>query len=299
MKTIQFALVLLTISMIAGCKTAFQQRAQNGGFPTVWEFAVDFSETDQLSIFDESHFFSCRLGPCSDGFTPAQLVTEPNGNSFIALSAKKGQLAEFNKGTSNFGRAYRNELGVTQGYGAFHLNGMEHWYGFKVKRPQSGNERSAADNTFTQIKQVTKIENLDRKKIDCSKGVVFHLNQNGYAYNGDGIAYPHRKRIASDIIEDEWTTFKIGIKYSFDTDGWIKVYRNNELVWDNVDVPNLITRFYPKCGTDPAITLVGNHVRIGVYAKSDDPLAVNTLHFDNFVSASDEQAVDAFLNNQH
>lgn len=296
MKKLQFALLVSVISMVSGCKTAFQQQVKNNGFPADWEFAVDFSEANQLSIFDESHFVNCKLGACRDGFTPAQLLTEPNGNRFIALSAKKGQLADLNKGSNTFGKAYRNELGVTVGDESFHLNGMEHWYGFKVKRPKSGNERSAKDNTFTQIKQVTKIER-GGQKINCSKGVVFHLNQDGYAYNGDGVGYPHRKKIASDIIQDEWTTFKVGIKYSFNSNGWIKVYRNNKLVWENIKTPNLITQFYPKCGSDPAITLVGNHVRIGVYPKSDDPLAMNTLHFDDFVSSANEHIVDTFLGN--
>ena len=117
------------------------------------------------------------------------------------------------------------------------------------------------------------------------------MNTDGYAFNGDGINYPTRKFILN-IVTTSWISYKIGIKFSKRTDGWIKVYRNNKLVWQD-NGPNLITKFYSSCNPDK-IDLFGNHLRIGVYAKSKDKEAINTLHFDDFVSGDSEQKVDSF-----
>ena len=142
---------------------------------------------------------------------------------------------------------------------------MQLWYGFRVRKPKE-NLNASNDNTFTQIKQVTKIRNAN-EKINCSKGVVFHMNTDGFAYNGDGLNYPGKKQI-NDIITSKWTAYKIGIKFSYGPDGWIKLFQNGSLVWfDNG--PNLITKFYSNCSKDK-IDLFGNHLRIGVYAKSQN-----------------------------
>ena len=76
----------------------------------------------------------------------------------------------------------------------------------------------------------------------------------------------------------------------------IKIFKNGNLIWDLQGKPNLITKFYSECGENPAIRYVGNHVRIGVYPKSDNPNAANVLHFDDFVSGPNEEFVDSFLN---
>ena len=117
------------------------------------------------------------------------------------------------------------------------------------------------------------------------------MNTDGRAFNGDGINYPTTKFI-KDIVTTSWTSYKIGIKFSKRSDGWIKVYRNNNLVWQD-NGPNLITKFYSSCNPDK-IDLFGNHLRIGVYAKSKDKEAINTLHFDDFVSGNSEQKIDSF-----
>ena len=134
-------------------------------------------------------------------------------------------------------------------------------------------------------------ELLANEKINCSKGVVFHMNTDGFAYNGDGLNYPGKKQI-NDIITSKWTAYKIGIKFSYGPDGWIKLFQNGSLVWfDNG--PNLITKFYSNCSKDK-IDLFGNHLRIGVYAKSQNKEALNILHFDDYVSGDNEEEVDLF-----
>lgn len=253
--------------------------------PKHWLFAVDFSDPKQLKQFDLERFQSCNLRQCKDGFTPSEIITEENGNKFLSISARHGQLGNLGKGNS-----YRNELGTRPDYNDFHLNGLTHWYGFRVKKP-SQNEGASFDNTFTQIKQVTKIKK-GKEKQNCSKGVVFHMNEGGFAFNGDGLNYPKQKFIPN-ITQEKWSTYKIGIKYSYNNDGWIRLYRNNEIVWEDYG-QNLITRFYDECNSDD-IDLVSNHLRIGVYAKSTNLNAVNTLHFDDFVSSHKESDLDEFL----
>lgn len=255
--------------------------------PYSWRFAVNFDTNSDIKKFDIKRLQNCAFKACSDGFIPAKILSETNGNKFLALSAKHGQLAHLGDGNS-----YRNELGTRmRDYNEFDLEGLTLWYGFRVKKPSAEKANASSDNTFTQIKQVTKIRKGNKKE-NCSKGVVFHMNEDGCVFNGDGVDYP-TKICPGNLVTSDWTTYKIGIKFSYEADGWIKVYRNEALMWEDRG-RNLITKFFPNCNSAD-IDLVGNHLRIGVYAKSKNPNALNTLHFDDFVSGSNESEVNKFL----
>ena len=277
-------IIIVSIFLLSGCKTTnLTSSHKNNKLPNNWNFKVEFNDKKELNLFDTKRLQSCFLN--CETYNPTQILQETNGNKYLSLTAKKGtQVIGRNK------NSYRNELGTKPSYNQFNLEGLELWYGFRVKKPKDIQNESL-DNTFTQIKQVTKIH-LGSSKLDCSKGVVFHMNSDGYLFNGDGINYI--KFFEGKLISENWTAYKIGIKFSYKEDGWIKVFKNNSNVWFQKG-PNLITKFYNKklCNLKN-INLFGNHLRIGVYAKSNDSNAIDTLHFDDFVSGNSEQRVDNF-----
>ena len=176
----------------------------------------------------------------------------------------------------------------------FDLEGTTLWYGFKSKYPERTVAQNAKGITFTQIKEVTKWRN-NSTKIDCSKGVIFHVqvgnNPIGFCgiYNGDGMRYP--KRIENiRLLETQWSTFKFGIKLSREN-GWIEAYRNGQLLWRD-DGPNLVTKFNGKC--DRGVNSRTAHLRIGPY-RSNGPKGTDTIHYDNFIASHSEEEVDSFL----
>ncbi|MEK9763524.1 MAG: heparin lyase I family protein, partial [Deltaproteobacteria bacterium] len=264
-----------------------KSKSYGNKIPNHWLFEVDFSTPRQLEQFDMKRFQNCDLKPCGDGFIPAQIVTGANGNEFLEISARHGQLAHLNKG----GNSFRNELGTkSHKFNEFDLNGLEFWYGFRVRTPDDIKQKKFRDNTFSQIKQVTK-SRKGETKLDCSKGVVFHMNTDGKVYNGYGISYP-RIMSVREIVSSDWSTYKVGLKFSYDDQGWIKVFKNSQLVWHDKG-PNLISEFFAEC-RDRKIDLITPHLRIGVYAKSSDPNAVVKLHFDDYVSGLNEDTIDRF-----
>ena len=278
--------IILCLFLLSSCKTtSLTSSHKNNKLPNNWTFEVEFNDKKELNLFDTKRLQSCFLN--CETYNPTQILQETNGNKYLSLTAKKGtQVIGRNK------NSYRNELGTKPTYNQFNLEGLELWYGFRVKKPKYIQNESL-DNTFTQIKQVTKI-NLGSSKLDCSKGVVFHMN-GGVLFNGDGINYI--KHYVGNLITENWTTYKIGIKFSYKEDGWIKVFKNNSNIWFQKG-PNLITKFYDKKGCSlKNIDLFGNHLRIGVYAKSHYSNTIDTLHFDDFVSGVSEKKVDDFHKN--
>ena len=87
----------------------------------------------------------------------------------------------------------------------------------------------------------------------------------------------------------EWITFKIGIKNSKQNDGYVKVYRNDELVMNYSGIT------YDWKGGQ----YKGTDIRIGPYRNSDpngDGYPDQTIHFDDFIVVSDKKTLDKYLN---
>ena len=86
--------------------------------------------------------------------------------------------------------------------------------------------------------------------------------------------------------KDAWQTYKIGIFNSKTKDGFVKVYQNNNLVMQ-FDGPT-----YRWNGN-----YTGTHVRIGIYRDRipGKPYPDQTLHYDDFIVASDKATLDKYL----
>ena len=88
----------------------------------------------------------------------------------------------------------------------------------------------------------------------------------------------------------KWATFKIGIKNSKKKDGFVKVYKNGELMMDYSGIT-----YDWKGGT-----YQGTDIRIGPYRNTDpdkEGYPDQTIHFDDFIIASDKKTLDEYLGN--
>jgi hypothetical protein len=84
----------------------------------------------------------------------------------------------------------------------------------------------------------------------------------------------------------EWSTYKIGIHNTKNDDGFVKVYKDGELMFDYNGVTyDWRGRYYQS------------HIRIGIYR--DRVFGVSypdqTIHFDDFIVVSDEKTLDQIL----
>ena len=266
--------------------------------PWPWRIQTNFEEKSDLRQFDLQRLQNCNFKTCTNGHAPTQILSESNGNQFLALTSFVGQLSNVNKNPAD-----RNELGTKPI--ETDLEGVTVWYAFKVKHPSDKYEQAAKGINFNQIKEVVKIQGV--KKMNCSKGVVFYmwsgsepeygLNPNnipgvGIIARGDGLKFkPSLENIP--LINSDWTTYKVGAKLSR-KNGWLNVYQNGKLLWRS-EGANLISQYYPECkSTKPNWRQA--HLRIGVY-RSLGPEGQDTLHFDDFVASHSEEDVDKFLKN--
>ena len=304
----KIAVVFAVMFGISACNTAIDSSNLTVVSPIVSEQKLPkdwFTETplnekkDIYRGFNQFHkLVHCNFKECRDGYTPAEFITESNGNKFLALSARYGQLS---KEFGDEDREFRNELQIAIADNKkFSFEGVELWYGFRVKKPEKVDIQGRNilgqthnfinDTTFTQIKHAMEFRRGSNIKT-CARGVVFYMNTDGWVRKGNGRQY-HGRQFIKDIITTDWTTYKIGIKFSRTSNGWIKVYKNDDLVWDD-NGPNMITEFYPECN-GKSVQEYGGALRIGLYAKSSFEEAVSTLHFDDFVSGDSEEKVDLF-----
>ncbi len=86
----------------------------------------------------------------------------------------------------------------------------------------------------------------------------------------------------------EWTTYKIGIKNSKKKDGFVKVYKNDQLLMN-----------YSGITFDWKGSYTGSLIRIGVYRDSDPSgkgYPPQSIHYDDFTIVSDKKTLDKYLN---
>ena len=85
-----------------------------------------------------------------------------------------------------------------------------------------------------------------------------------------------------------WTTFKVGIKNSKKKDGFVKVFKDNQLIMN-----------YNGVTFDWKGKYNSSYIRIGLYRDSD-PNGIGypdqSIHFDDFIVVSDKKTLDKYLN---
>jgi hypothetical protein len=86
----------------------------------------------------------------------------------------------------------------------------------------------------------------------------------------------------------EWSTYKIGIFNTKDDDGFVKVFKDNKLIFD-----------YKGITSDWKGKYTGTNVRIGVYRHSGKQIGIEypdqSIHFDDFIVVSDQKTLDQLI----
>ena len=86
----------------------------------------------------------------------------------------------------------------------------------------------------------------------------------------------------------EWSTYKIGIYNTNDDDGFVKVFKDNKLIFD-----------YKGITSDWKGKYTGTNVRIGVYRDSGKQIGIEypdqSIHFDDFIVVSDQKTLDQLI----
>ena len=87
----------------------------------------------------------------------------------------------------------------------------------------------------------------------------------------------------------EWTTYKIGIYNTKQETGFVKVFKDNKLIFD-----------YKGITYDWKGKYTGSYVRIGIYRDSGKRIGIEypdqSIHFDDFTVVSDKKTLDKYLN---
>ena len=84
----------------------------------------------------------------------------------------------------------------------------------------------------------------------------------------------------------EWSTYKIGIYNTKNDDGFVKVYKDNQLMFDYKGITyDWRGRYYQS------------HIRIGIYRDRVFGIKYpdQTIHFDDFIVVSDEKTLDQLI----
>jgi len=265
-----------------------------------WEHANDFTSKD-LSHYDQTHIYKCSLNGKKD-YKAYEFMEEPNGNTFIALRSREGQLAKFNNQKKTV--KDRIELGTKFKHSSFNMEGEEFWYGFNAKLPNGTKALNAEEIMIAQFKQIQK----DAKKKDChfqpSLKVKIKKDLSGY-YQINGSLKGEKIKQSKDAIRvggkklltENWRSFVIGTKFS--DQGWLKIYVDGNLVED-FKGDTLYNTAPTHCKKPVKKT---NYIyRIGVYRgtqkekiNSNYSDTFDEIHFDNFVSGKSKKFVDEFL----
>ena len=238
------------------------------------EFIIndDFS-SKQLKGYDKSH-----IAKNKKDFKSYEFINENNGNTFIRLSSRVGQLSHFNKGQEYI--KDRIELGTREQSlpnSWKKLDGKTFSWMFDAKLPDNVNGTNAKVITITQLKTIEK----NNKKKQCHPGMPFRINyhdkQTWIAItDGNNIKY-NKKYYFENFLTKEWINFKI--EYHFSKNGWVKVFKNNELIFDYTG--NTMFTEYRNC---KPITKLQTFIRIGVYRNANSKnTKPDSIDFDNYM----------------
>lgn len=238
------------------------------------EFIIndDFS-SKKLKGYDKSH-----IAKNKKDFKSYEFINENNGNTFIRLSSRVGQLSHFNKGQDYI--KDRIELGTLEQSlpnSWKKLDGKTFSWMFDAKLPRDANKTNAKNITITQLKTIEK----NSKKKQCHPGMPFRINYNDRqtwiaVTDGNNIKY-NKKYYFENFLTKEWINFKI--EYHFSKNGWVKVFKNNELIFDYTG--NTMFKEYRKC---KPTTKLQTFIRIGLYRETPSKnTGPDSIDFDNYI----------------
>jgi hypothetical protein len=265
-----------------------------------WNFFDDFEDQNFRKYFYKNN--KC----CGKGKEPYKFKQDPDGNTYLEITVKHGWNSNQERTTE------RAEISPKEKRAREKII----WYGFKVRLPK---DFIHIDDRvlFSQFKN--NLENIGKSPL---LGIRFHdrgkrLNIGGNLDVGEKdkrreesskhntlLSYklydkewnqkkPKYKNISGIETFDatplgEWATYKVGI-YNTKTDsGFIKVYKNDVLIY-----------IYEGATFDWKENYTVTFIRLGIYRDSDprkEGYPPQTIHYDDFTIVSDKKTLDKYLN---
>lgn len=241
-------------------------------------FAEEFIINDNFSSKKLKGYGKSHISKNKKDFKSYEYINENNGNTFIRLSSRVGQLSHFNKGQEYI--KDRIELGTREQSlpnSWKKLDDKTFSWMFDAKLPENVNGTNAKVITITQLKTIEK----NSKKKQCHPGMPFRINYNDRqtwiaVTDGNNIKY-NKKYYFENFLTKEWINFKI--EYHFSKNGWVKVFKNNELIFDYAG--NTMFTEYRNC---KPVTKLQTFIRIGVYRNANSKnTKPDSIDFDNYI----------------
>jgi len=250
----------------------------------------------------------------SPGKEPYKFKKDPDGNTYLEITVKHG----WNKCCKGNFYSERAEIHPTDKRAKEKII----WYGFKVRLPKDFihiNDRVM----FSQIKHNFKVmkkspllglrlyEEGKRLNIGGDTGGVAHKSSNkpekvkykiqlDYYLTGafkDKNKKWHQKEPKYKYVSGiepfdatplgEWTTYKVGIYNTKKDSGFVKVYKDDVLIFD-----------YEGVTFDWEGSYKETTVRVGLYRDSDPSgkgYPPQSIHYDDFTIVSDKKTLDKYL----
>ena len=265
-----------------------------------WNFFDDFEDQNFRKYIYKDN--KC----CGRGIEPYKFKKDPDGNTYLEITVKHGWNSN-QKHTSERAEIYPPEK---------HAKEKVVWYGFKIRLPK---DFVHIDDRvlFSQFKNI--LQNVGKSPL---LGLRFHDRGKRLNIGGDLdvaekdvnreestkyyklLSYklydkewhqkePKYKNITGIKTFDatplgEWTTYKIGIYNTKTDNGFVKVYKDNVLIFD-----------YEGVTFDWEENYTLTFIRLGLYRDSDptkERHPPQSIHYDDFTIVSDKKTLDKYLN---
>ncbi len=274
-----------------------------------WNFFEDF-ENEKVGRLRTNKFTTNNKGT---GRKPFEIKVDPDGNQYLSVTVKDGYNVDRKGRTKEF-----TERAEFQPFPKKAL-GKEIWISFRKRLPE---DFTHIDDRvlFFQFKNtmhydgpngpligIRYYENGERLKIGGDTGGndrkmsrqkedKYRIESKYKNYEGNWVQRWEKFRsqykdrdvdgTAKVTPLGEWSTYKIGIHNTKNDDGFVRVYKDGELMFD-----------YNGVTYDWGGRYYQSHIRIGIYR--DRVFGVSypdqTIHFDDFIVVSDEKTLDQIL----
>ncbi len=290
-----------------------------------WNFSEDFEnqEEGKLKVANPKSFNQIfRIFDKGAGLKPFRIKKDLDGNKYLEVTVKHG----WNNDPLKEGSGKETERAIFETKQRSTLN-KEIWIGFKTRLPEDFKHTTDGRVTFFEFKNrhvsmrthpLVRISFDDAGKTlkitGSTSGNGFnrrskednikHRINIKYKKNGSNWFVSNEKTRGEKKIKNnfkltpnktfsvtqlgEWSTYKIGIYNTNDDDGFVKVFKDNKLIFD-----------YKGITSDWKGKYTGTNVRIGVYRASGKQIGIEypdqIIHFDDFIIVSDQKTLDQLI----
>lgn len=255
----------------------------------------DYNNIDEL---DANYFLAYEWSKKEYAKDIYEIITENNGNKFLAISAENGK----NTRTDSYGNlSERGELWIP----FIKLKDKEFWYGWKMKLAPDFENYGSSNLKFHQIlDQPQSLEkgckfpkfSMDWKTTPSNipTYIINNTRDQGTKKMGKNCERRESFKKYSTIFKDastvpfaykdKWVTYKIGIFNTDSDQGFLKVYLNDELIHD-YSGPTISY----EVGYDKSI------INFGAYRRTNIKHPIQTLYFDDLTFVADKETLDRIL----